>query len=218
MVWGETNTKPGESTMSTVHLKMTDPTVAAIVKAAFPHFTGKDVRAVIADTVTFHGTMWDKGSKRDYVMMDINSRRLSHIPTERYNVPSEAHRTPHAIPAGFVCVVRDRWGQLEHVEIIGPAANITPMLEAPAELTHDERIVLVATRSCKSSYGLIKDYRFVEAQSRTGITRERYEAAKVSLIGRKLLNRAGAITVEGKNAIGWADFPTRESEPAVLEA
>ena len=57
-----------------------------------------------------------------------------------------------------------------------------------------------ATCSLKSSYGGVSNYRFHEARRYTGITAERYEAAKASLIARKLLNKAGAVTVEGQNA------------------
>ena len=38
---------------------------------------------------------------------------------------------------------------------------------------------------------------------------EDYEAAKARLIARKLLNKAGAITAKGKNAIGDYDLPYR---------
>ena len=101
-------------------------------------------------------------------------------------------------PEGYVVVVHAncRW---EHVEIIAPASAITPMLPAPVDLTDDEKTVLIATRSLKSSYNGIPNYRFVEAKRARGITLERWEAAKTSLIDKKFLNKAGAITVEGKN-------------------
>lgn len=74
------------------------------------------------------------------------------------------------------------------------------------ELSRDERIVLVATRSYKASYAGIKEYRFRQARSECGMSRERWDAAKASLIARKLLNRAGAITPAGKAAIGDVSY------------
>lgn len=79
-------------------------------------------------------------------------------------------------------------------------------LPCHVELTVDEKIVLSATRSLKSSYNGLSNYRFHEASQTTGITQARWGAALGSLKARKLLNAAGAITDEGKNAIGWTDL------------
>lgn len=46
-----------------------------------------------------------------------------------------------------------------------------------------------------------KDYRFQTAQEYTKITREDWDAAKANLISRGMLNKAGAITVDGRNAV-----------------
>ncbi len=91
-------------------------------------------------------------------------------------------------------------GRYEHIEIHSAADNVTRLLPAPTELTEDEEIVLVATRSLKPSYGGVSNYRFVRAKECAGIDLHRWEAARSALIARKLLNRAGAITVEGRNA------------------
>lgn len=70
------------------------------------------------------------------------------------------------------------------------------------DISRDERIVLAATRSFKASYGGIKNLRMHEAMRETDITAERWDAAKVSLIQQKMLNRAGALTPKGRAAIG----------------
>jgi hypothetical protein len=80
-------------------------------------------------------------------------------------------------------------------------ANANRLLPAPVELTWAERTVLLATMSWKSSYAGVSNYRFVEAQRTCGITLPEWENAKQSLIARKLLNKAGAVTVDGRNAI-----------------
>jgi hypothetical protein len=188
--------------MPTVHLSASDPSVKAIVSATFSGFTGKRVEAIITDTVSFHGTMWDEGSKRSYVLLRLADRVAQPIATAPYFQQSELHTATHTIPPGFVVVCLSTFRGVDSLEIHGPSANLSPMLPAPMELTDDERIVLAATAGLKSSYAGESNYRLSEARRETGITSDRYNAAKSALIARKLLNKAGAITVEGRNAIG----------------
>jgi hypothetical protein len=184
-----------------MYLKHTDPTVRQIILAAFPDWTGHNVIANITDTIRFHGTNWDDGNRNTYVLVQLNGLCAVPIAEAPYFQESELHTKDHTIPDGFVvvCWTDSRW---PHITISGPSSNITPMLPAPSELTRDERIVLVATRSLKASYGGISNYRFNEAKRETGITMERWESAKTVLIEKKFLNKAGAITVDGKNVVG----------------
>jgi hypothetical protein len=191
--------------METVHLRRSDPTVDALIKAAFPGWTGQRVEAHITDEVRFYGTNWDEGSRRTYVIVrlaDLATFRIEQAPFMR---PSALHEKTYELPEGFVVIVR-REGRYDGIEIISSAANITPLLPAPETLTEDEEIVLVATCSLKSSYAGVSNYRLQEARCFTGITADRYEAAKASLIARKLLNKAGAVTVEGRNARPCGDL------------
>ncbi|KPL05710.1 hypothetical protein AMJ85_11125, partial [candidate division BRC1 bacterium SM23_51] len=48
-------------------------------------------------------------------------------------------------------------------------------------------------------YAGISNYRFHEAHRQTGITLEQWERGKRALIAKKLLNRAGAATNDGRN-------------------
>jgi len=106
------------------------------------------------------------------------------------------------LPAGFVAV--------KHTIHCGKDLGLTfyvspessPMfVTAPVEdVTEDQKIVLAYTRSRKSSYAGIPDYRFHEARSK-GITRDRWDAAKSECIARGWLNKAGAITNDGRNVI-----------------
>jgi len=80
-------------------------------------------------------------------------------------------------------------------------SNLAKLLPKPAELTRHERTVLGYTARLKSSYGGISNYRFHEAHERTGITLAEWDAAKQSIIGKKLLNKRGAITTQGRNAL-----------------
>lgn len=187
--------------MSTVYLRRSDESVDRIVRAAFPGYRGKKIRAVIGETISLYGTMWAGGSRRSYVFVRLSDMETMSVPREQYLIKSELHHRSYEIPPGFVVVVYDEFGTYESIEIHSSAENITPLLPPPSNLTDDERIVLQATRSLKSSYGGEKDYRFEESRRNTGITKERWETAKKSLKERKLLNGAGAITVEGRNAL-----------------
>ena len=185
--------------MQIVHLRRSDPTVDELIRAAFPAWTGQRVEAHITDKVHFFGTNWDEGNRRTYVIVRLADRATYRIEEAPFMRRSELHEKTYELPEGFVVAVRVE-GRYECIEIISSAANITPLLPAPESLTEDEEIVLVAICSLKSSSSATPNLRFVEAKRYTGITAERYEAARASLIAKKLLNKAGAVTPEGRNA------------------
>lgn len=182
----------------TTYLKRTDKTVDALIKATFPEYRGQRVQAIISDTVRFYGTMWDEGNRRTYALVRLADMTVMSVQQAPFLQDSELHTKYHNIPEGFVVVVNVD-SRVPHIEIITHAANITPMLPAPVELTSDEIIVLTATRSLKSTYAGIPNYRFHNAHKVTGITSQRWEAAKALLISKGYLNKAGAITVDGRN-------------------
>ncbi len=74
------------------------------------------------------------------------------------------------------------------------------------KLTDNENIVLIATRMYKSSYAGIKNYRYHEANNNTQINIDDYNEAKLSLIDKRLLNKAGAITKLGKSIVSSAQL------------
>jgi hypothetical protein len=184
--------------METVHLRRSDPTVDELIRAAFPGLTCQKVEAIVTDRVHFYGTNWDEGNRREYVIVRLADKQTFPIEEAPFLESSEVHEKTYKVPPGFVVVVHII-GRYEHIEIHTVADNVTRLLPAPAELTEDEEIVLVATRSLKASYGGVSNHRFAEAQRYTGIDLHRWETAKSALIARKLLNKAGAITVEGCN-------------------
>ena len=197
--------------MNVVHLKRSDKTVDSIVELAFPGYTGQKVQANITDTIHFYNTMWDGGSRRTYVLVDLACGRAVQLQQAEFLKRDALYEQPQPIPEGFVCVVNAEC-RVDHIEIHGPAANLQALLPKPSELTDDEKTVLIATRSYKSSYAGISNYRFHEATIKTGITQERWDAAKATLITKGMLNKAGAITVDGKNAVGLERLPYRLAE------
>jgi hypothetical protein len=182
-----------------IHLSRKDASVNSIIQATFPGFNGHGVKANISPTVLFWGTMWDSGNRRTYRILHLATMKQQPIPTEPFMREAPEYQKNWTIPEGCVVVVHVQCRD-EHIEIITPTNNVTPALEQTIDLTDDEKIVLNATCSYKSSYGGVSNYRFVEAKRQTGITLDRWNMAKESLIAKKLLNKAGAATIEGRNA------------------
>lgn len=192
--------------MSKISLEMSDPTVKRLVNTAFPGYNGRMVWAEITDKIHFHSTNWDSGYHREYRIIRLADNQVVQLPDAPFLQPSKLHEESQPIPEGFIVVVHVNSGQRESVEIHARSEVVSPNLPAPIEVTDDERIVLIATRSLKSSYGGIKDFRFSEAQRSRGITRDRWDVAKASCIAKSLLNKAGAITPSGRNAVGMASL------------
>lgn len=78
---------------------------------------------------------------------------------------------------------------------------IKPQSTTCVELGWAEKVVLVATRAYKPSYGGIANYRFRTASRETGITREAWDAAKQRLLRAGLLKPSNAITDAGRDAV-----------------
>jgi hypothetical protein len=75
--------------------------------------------------------------------------------------------------------------------------NAAKLIPAPVELSKSERIVLATTRSLKASY------MGVPRSMKSGLSPELWNVASELLKKKGLLTKTGAITVDGKNAIGW---------------
>lgn len=184
--------KPATENPRAVHLEArTLPDIARrALAASFPSYKGRKFTLRFEDQVEVNN-IWQDGSKTDTVFVRLDN-------FERY-VPPDTYRTGTLtvrIPEGIVAVQHTIFrGDDMGIDFIVPesASRLFPM--PSAELTTDERIVLVATAE------LVSSARFAEANSKTGITQDRWSAAKATLIGRKLLNKAGAITPAGLNAI-----------------
>ena len=205
--------------MKTIYLERTDRSVDAIIRRTFPGYSGRKVQVRLTESVSFHGTQWDGGSRSDYLILDLATDKLVPIPEAPFLAPSALHEGSHALSAGFVvaehclCCGKDI-GIILHVN---PATlgRLLPSIQS-AEVSQDEKIVLTATRCLKSSYNGVKNYRFVEAKREAGITLERWEAAKQSCIDKGLLDSRGAITSAGKNASNGLDL-WQLRQPSVAE-
>jgi hypothetical protein len=195
--------------MTIHHLPATDETARKLAAVAFPSYTGRTYKLSVHDAGGMSlASYWSEGSRSYYAVLRLADMAVVSIPQNGSGFDGFGRgieiALPTALPApGFAVVEHSIFcGKDSGITIHVQAENAAPLLPATTELTRAERIVLVATRSLKSSYGGIKEFRFHQAHSDTGISREDWDAAKASLISRRLLNAAGAITPEGKNAVG----------------
>ena len=185
-----------------IYVGKPDESYCAIARATFPNYHGRKFRIHQCEQLQLGGTQWTGGSRSQYIVVRLDGLKVAVVPEHPFLRPSQLHDEPHPMQPGIVVV--------EHSYFCGKDAGITihchpeelKILPPPAApLADDERTVLEFTSSLKSTYGGVKNLRFVEAHSKTGITADRWEASKAALIGRKLLRKNGAITPDGRNAI-----------------
>lgn len=186
-----------------------DEKVKEIAKVGFPSYNGR-----IFKISKFEGPMelrsyWDGGSRDYYAIVDLRTMRTAEIPQGGSGHGDVPYKIT-SLPEGMAVVEHTYFsGKDLGLTVFVGEENMNKLLPSGEnELSWAEKVVLSATRSLKSSYAGIKDYRFREALRNTGITKKEWDEAKQSLISKKMLNAAGAITNDGRNAIGntnlWA--------------
>jgi hypothetical protein len=187
--------------MKVIHLTGKEPLVQAIVRRAYPSYRGNKFKLRITDTVNASSS-WQGGSRDYYKFVKLDGM----IVTDQMPAQSQFDKTVPGLNEvrlmdGVICVEHSIFqGKDTGITIHICEANAVPLLPAPVELTEAERIVLIATKQLKGSYDGRKPRE--EAALEHGVDKEQYEAAKASLIARRFLNKAGAITVDGRNAVG----------------
>lgn len=176
------------------------PDVIRICKIAYPDYNGKKFRVSVVGHPFSVSSYWDGGSRNYFTFVNLSTMAVMPIPPQSAYDPKIQGADAVSLVPGLVCV--------EHTYFCGKDAGCTVMVHpenAPkylpqkVELTEDERIVLDYTGALKPSYAGISNYRFHQAHREKGITIERWNAAKDMLITKRLLNKAGAITQEGRN-------------------
>ena len=187
--------------MSTFHIDKPDPFLKRIVAATFPRYKGRKFK-LSTRIPTSLDSYWYGGSKCSYAFYCLDTGKTFDVHINHPAFEANQPRDLEELPRRIIIVEHSYFcGRDMGITIYANQADLAPLLPEQTELTEDERIVLKYTRSLKPSYNGISNYRFHEAQRSTGITAERWEAAKASLIGIKCLNKAGAITAKGRNAI-----------------
>jgi len=187
--------------MSIYWIEKPDKMIRKIVKATFPQYKGRKFK-LSTEIPSQLNSYWNGGSIDSYVFYELNTEKILNVGSNHPIFETRNPRDIKKIPIGIVIVKHSICcGKDAGITIYANNIDVVPMLLPVINLTPEEKIVLEYTRYYKSSYAGIKNYRFHKAKI-TGISLEEWENAKASLIEKKMLNKRGAITSTGKNAIG----------------
>lgn len=174
-------------------------------------YTGTKFQVEVCETMTIpmDAGLWSGGSRDSYYGIDLATGESAALPWGQ-SAPWSGERKEATVTLqpGKVVVCHSMFcGKDMGLRFFLHPSNAAALLPAPsAELTSHEKIVLSATRSYKSSYGGKDRYQMAQDETRYSDraasfpSRDQWDAAKASLITKGLLNKAGAITVAGRNA------------------
>ena len=180
-----------------------DQFIDRLCRMAFPNHTKKTATLCPTESLTLHGMYWDGGSKSDYVAIDFDTMQIVDLSGQpgwsnppQFGGPANppvilltgANENIVIVESTVFC------GNIMPLRLHANPSRLTPFLPKQNDLTEDERAVLSVTRGLKS-------FARMDEWKRMGLTEARINAAKESLIAKGLLNKRGAITTAGKNAI-----------------
>ncbi|RKY80843.1 hypothetical protein DRQ07_05165 [candidate division KSB1 bacterium] len=173
----------------------------SIALKGFPNYKGfKFSYHICNNPVITVRSYWDGGSRTYFNFVNFNSSEKLKVLEERKEGLHTCKKV-ELIPG---------WALVEHSFFCGKDTGLTVlfhssdknMLPEKADLTDNEKTVLIATSSYKNSYGGRSNIRFHEARRSTGITQSEWDETKKALIKRGLLLKNGGIRSEGRYAIG----------------
>lgn len=177
-----------------------NPELIGVALAAFPEYTGKKFSFEIIDCPISVKSYWSGGSKDSYVFMRLDTLKTMDMPPQSPYDQQVAGADSVSLVPGLACIRHTIFcGKDLGITVLLHPDNKPILIEEKIDLTDDEKVVLIYTRRLKSSYAGISNYRFHSAHREKGISLDAWEAAKISLIDKKLLNKAGAITDMGRN-------------------
>jgi hypothetical protein len=208
-IYGSSETVKRKSKMQTIHLEANQ--VPATLRAAYD---GRKFSAEITESVVIPATagLWDGGSREYYKLVQLSDGHVIPFPGQNAAPWDPRQENEIRIKPGYVVVCHSIFcGKDMGLHFYVHPQNATALLPAPsAELSALEKLILDATRSLKSSYMgrdryqmKLEDYRH-STDAKNGVafpTRAEWEQTKAELYAKGYLNKAGAITVKGKNAI-----------------
>jgi hypothetical protein len=193
--------------MQTIHLEPSQ--VPTALRGAYD---GRKFSAEVCESVVIPSTagLWDGGSREFYKLVQLSDGQIIEFPGQDAAPWDPRNERRIQIKPGYAVVCHSIFcGKDMGLHFYVHPQNATALLPVKAELTHYEKLVLTATRSFKSSYMgrdryqmALEDYPYSNAHTITFPTRAQWEQAKADLYGKGYLNKAGAITVKGRNAIG----------------
>lgn len=187
--------------MKLFHVNKPDDIIKKIILNTFPNYRGKKIK-ISTDIPKNLNSYWQGGSRDRYCFYQLSTGTSYDVTSNHPVFNKNNPRNLEKLPTGIVIVRHSIYcGEDMGIFIYANKEDISPLLPEKVKLTEDEKIVLKYTKSYKPSYNKIKNYRLYKANRETNISLERWNLVKETLIKRKLLNKAGAITVNGRNAL-----------------
>lgn len=192
--------------MKTVYL--TKEQGEPMARKFYPEYKGNKFSVRIQETYRFHD-YWDGGS-REYATLAVQDEngvlRSVSNPTAHHNpiTQSEAHQETTIPKNGMIiehCIFCGKDMGINF--ILSPDSVFLPLMlpESTETVPIAERIVLYSVCSLKNSYGGETNIRESRAVQETKITRDEYREAFKSCQVKGYLNKAGAVTVSGRNIV-----------------
>ncbi len=186
-----------------LYIQPNHPDVAKVCHAAFPDYTGRKVKIEYTDRPLDLRSYWDEGSRNYYAIVRLADCQVMSVPEQSMNDRQIAGVDTFVLPAGYVVVA--------HVIFCGRDLGLTITCRTDAQkmlptdevdnLTDDEKLVLIATVSRKSSYAGVSDYRAHELMRKYHLSQTRIDTARESLRDKKMLTATNAITIAGRNVV-----------------
>lgn len=190
--------------MTTIYLEGRD--VPTVLRGSY---TGNKFKIEVCETMTIpmDAGLWSGGSRNSYHGVDMVTgqtwpvafEHTSPWNSERKNIEVKLAPGKAVVEHSMFC------GKDMGLRIYLHPDNATKLLPVKSELTELEKTVLKATRSFKSSYGGKDRYEMTlgydRLMGREVPSRAQWDAAKQTLIASGHLDKRGAITVKGRNAI-----------------
>ena len=181
-------------------------------------YKGRQFKAVVCVqmSVPIDAGLWSGGSRETYEIIRLSDGAAISDPVHKTGPFVDTGRRERIIQLEPGVCVRQRTifcGKDHGLTFYLHPENAAALLPPAADLSDDEKIVLTSTRNYKSSYGGLDRYDMAEADSRYGappaapfeshpfMSRDDWNDTKAALIDRGLLNKVGAITTKGRNAI-----------------
>lgn len=180
---------------NTIYLEKKD--IPQMLLKVFPNYTGKKFQVEQKTKVSLSGAYWDGGSRNEYRAVNMDTGEILPADGKLQNPFTPGYAVPTVEIPPRVCVV-------EHTIFCGKDLGITfhvnpsdyqNLLPPGEELTEDEKKVLVATRCYKSSYN------GQTRQQMSKIPLDIWKQASETLKDKGLLDKRGAITNKGRNAV-----------------
>ena len=193
--------------MTTIHLE--PHKVPAHLRGSY---SGKRFQVQVCETVTIPADagLWSGGSRDVFSAIELSTGRQVNWPGQNTAPWDNERRAAEVSLAPDFAVVRHTQGCYSDMTFYIHPLNAAALLPAPVELSDWDKIVLKATRNFKSSYGGKDRYQMaLNEAGGFGIRncaqdfpcRRDWELTKQALVDHGFLNKAGAITPSGRNAI-----------------